>query len=243
MAAHVREYIGVPLDVQVSWQDDDAALKQWRQALQSVGVFVFKDAFRVADYSGFCLHDETFPIIYVNNSAARTRQIFTLFHELAHLLFHTSGVDTETDSFIPSLSAAGRRIEILCNQFAAEFLLPDEVLDQAIAGQSTNRQTAEILAARFHVSRESVFRRFLDRQLVEQAAYEAAAAEWSSQQRGGNGGDYYWNQISYLGRDYIGIAFRRFQQNRIDERQLAEYLDMKPRNIAALEEYFARSST
>ena len=79
---------------QYAWPDDETALKTWRKVLTDAGVFVFKDAFRVEGYSGFSLYDDEFPIIYVNNSATKTRQIFTLFHELAHLLFHTSGIDT-----------------------------------------------------------------------------------------------------------------------------------------------------
>jgi hypothetical protein len=35
-------------------------LKRWREAIFSVGIYVFKDAFRVDEYSGFCLYDEIF---------------------------------------------------------------------------------------------------------------------------------------------------------------------------------------
>src|SRR5262249_51641329 len=140
--------------------------------LFSVGVFVFKDAFRIDDFSGFCLFDDTFPIIYANNSATKTRQIFTLFHELAHLLFHTSGVDTETDDYLPRLTGAARRIETLCNRFAARFLVPEETLNAALVDREISEQTAEALAARFHVSRESIFRRFLDRGLIDETQYQ-----------------------------------------------------------------------
>jgi hypothetical protein len=37
------------------------------------------------------------------------------------------------------------------------------------------------------------------------------------------------------------LAFRQYYQNRIDDAQLAEYLDTKPRNIGVLEEYFSGS--
>ena len=45
MAREVREYIGISLEEQSSWATDDDALKNWRQALSDIGVFVFKDAF------------------------------------------------------------------------------------------------------------------------------------------------------------------------------------------------------
>jgi Zn-dependent peptidase ImmA (M78 family) len=242
MAAQVREYLGISLADQYRWPDDEAALKAWRDALHSVGVFVFKDAFRVDGYSGFSLYDDEFPIVYVNNSSARTRQIFTLFHELAHLLFHTSGIDTIEDRYIPRLPEQLRRIEILCNQFAAEFLVPDTVFNNAMADRDRSEQTAAQLAQRFHVSREVIYRRFLDRGWIDQAEYTRAASEWAAQKSGGSGGNWYYTQITYLGRDYINLAFRQYHQNRIDDAQLAEYLDTKPRNVGTLEEYFLQGS-
>jgi hypothetical protein len=45
---------------------------------------------------------------------------------------------------------------------------------------------------------------------------------------------------AYLGRDYVALAFSQYHQNRIDETQLGEYPDMKPKNVGTLEEYFVR---
>ena len=63
MARQVRQYLGIPLEIQRNWDGVDAALDNWRSAFFQVGVYVFKDAFKVEEYSGFCLYDETFPII------------------------------------------------------------------------------------------------------------------------------------------------------------------------------------
>jgi Zn-dependent peptidase ImmA (M78 family) len=242
MAARVREYLDVSLDRQFQWKDDDTALKAWRDAIQKAGVFVFKDAFRVEGYSGFCLYDEEFPIIYVNNSSTKTRQIFTLFHELAHLLFHTSGIDTLDDPYIPKLPERARRIEILCNKFAAEFLVPEAAFRAAIAGRDHSEQTAEQIAQQFRVSRAVIYRKFLDRGWIDEATYNSAVSAWDAQKSGGSGGDWYRTQITYLGRAYIELAFRQYYQNRIDDAQLADYLDTKPRNVGTLEEYFTQSS-
>jgi Zn-dependent peptidase ImmA (M78 family) len=241
MARQVREYIGISLDSQADWPSVDEAFKAWRQALLEVGIFVFKDAFREGDYSGFCLYDDVFPIIYVNNSVADTRQCFTLFHELAHLIFHTSGIDTLSDEYIPALPDRSRRIEILCNRFAAEFLVPEAAFAAAIAGKDASEELAESIAARFHVSRELIYRKFLDRRLIDRETYTEAAARWADQRGlGGGGGNPYWTKISYLGRDYIRLALSQYYQNRINQVQLADYLDSKPRHVGTLEEYFAR---
>jgi hypothetical protein len=88
-----------------------------------------------------------------------------------------------------------------------------------------------------------VFRRFLDRGLIDEATYTEAARRWASQrQGGGSGGDYYWTKLAYLGRDYVALALSQYRQNRINENQLADYLDTKPKNLAGIEDYFARGS-
>lgn len=243
MTLRVREYLDLSLDDQFSWPDDDTALKNWRKALHDVGIYVFKDAFKAEGYSGFSLYDDIFPIIYVNNSATKTRQMFTLFHELAHLVFHTSGIDTVEDSYIPSLPMRQKRIEVLCNSFAAQFLVPDAAFKQAIRGLDHSERTAERLAQQFHVSREVIYRKFLDRDWISQTDYSEAVQRWTRQRHAsGAGGDHYWTKIAYLGRDYIALALGQYYQNRIDENQLAEYLDTKPKNLVALEGYFSRGA-
>jgi hypothetical protein len=69
-----------------------------------------------------------------------------------------------------------------------------------------------------------------------------AAKVWAAQRSAGSGGNWYRTQIAYLGRDYIGLAFRQYHQNRIDDEQLAAYLETKPKNLGALEEYFTQGS-
>lgn len=252
IAADVREYIGVSFETQFAWRNSDLAFKGWRKAFYDCGVYVFKDAFgqENSDYSGFCIHNDEFPVIFVNNSAARTRQIFTLFHELAHLLFSTSGVDTETDDFISELEGDPHRIEILCNRLASKVLVPDDVFGgeyDALRGtrrvSDDPRELAADLANHFGVSREMIYRKLLDRSLISQEEYVDAARVWRGQQTSkGSGGNMYYNWITYLGREYISLAFRRYYQNQITFEQLGDYLDIKPKNLNRLEDYLVRSS-
>ncbi|MDE0554936.1 MAG: ImmA/IrrE family metallo-endopeptidase [Candidatus Poribacteria bacterium] len=253
IANNVRSFLGVSLDAQLGWNDADTAFKEWRKAFYISGVYVFKDAFGQENslYSGFSLYDDEFPIIYVNNSTARTRQIFTLFHELAHLLFNSSGVDTDNDDFIDTLQADNRRIEIVCNRLAAKTLVPDDFFDEyfeEILGfrrvSEDPREFASDMAGQLNVSREMIYRKLRDRELVSQEEYSDAAKTWAEQQltrRGG--GNKYYNWITYLGREYISLAFQRYYQNRITHEQLGDYLDIKPKNLDKLEDYLVRSNT
>jgi Zn-dependent peptidase ImmA (M78 family) len=240
MATAVRAYLGVSLEQQCEWADAEIALENWRKTLSDVGVFVFKDQFRAKGYSGFCLYDDVFPIIYVNNTTAKQRQIFTIFHELAHLLFHTSGIDTDGEDYLPLLDGESRRIEVIANRFAGQILVPDDAFEQVMVGQDASEATARVLATQFNVSWLVIYRKFHDRQLISDQEYTQALG-WQREERGRNtGGDYYNNQMAYLGRPYIGMALREFYKNRITETQLAEYLNIAPKNVSTLEERFLR---
>ncbi|ESX29893.1 MULTISPECIES: XRE family transcriptional regulator [unclassified Mesorhizobium] len=245
MAAAVRQYIGVTVQQQQAWHSDDAALKEWRTALLNVGVFVFKDAFRADDFSGFCLYDDEFPVIYVNNSSTKTRQIFTYFHELAHLIFHTSGIDMVRDRYVNRLVGDARQIEVICNSFAAQVLVPEDAFQRAMVGRQDTEVTAEALAAQFHVSREVIFRRLLDQGRVAEDQYDQAVERWNAQRQveRAPGGNPYWTKLAYLGREYVALALSQYHQNKIDEGQLADFLDTKPRHVGALEEYFSRGAS
>jgi Zn-dependent peptidase ImmA (M78 family) len=216
IAAEVRAYLGVGMEQQFAWGNAETALEEWRKVLLSVGVYVFKDSFREPEYSGFCLYDDEFPIIYVNNTTAKTRQIFTLFHELAHLLFRTSGVDRTGDGFVDELAGDNQRIEVICNRMAACLLVPEDAFDATFAWQAPTEATAAELAQLFSVSREFIFRKFLDRDLITPGEYDQAARRWAEQGQPGTGGDHYYTKIAYLGTEYINLAFQRFYQNRID---------------------------
>lgn len=244
IAVDVRAYLGVSVDTQVGWKNVDEALEKWREVFATkAGIYAFKDAFQAPSYFGFCLYDDEFPVIYINNSSAKSRQIFTLFHELGHLLFHTSGVDLLDDPFIKHLGGAEQKIEVICNGLAARVLVPDDLLDNMLKGVKIGRLAATQLANHFNVSREVIYRKFLDRGLIEADEYVAASKEWAAQMKKPEGekptGYYYNTHHAYLGQRYIDLAFTRYHQQRFDRRQLAEYLNMKPRSLPTFAELFA----
>ena len=244
-ASRIRDTLGISLRQQFAFKDSVVALKAWRRAFYKAGVTVFKDAFKNDDYCGFCLYDEEFPLIYVNNSNPPTRQIYTLFHELAHLLYRTSGIDRRGE-FMQQRSKDHARIEQVCNALANAVLVPAAALEKELRRGGDLRKEAERLAKLFCVSRVVIYRNFLERKLIGQDEYASAAALWAGQARNGKrggGGNYYRTKIAYLGEEYIALAFERFEEERIDEEELADYLAIKPKHIDQLEDelYAVRS--
>lgn len=240
VAKAVREYLGVGLNKQYALTTNDKALKYWRDVLEKHGVFVFKDAFKDEECSGFCLYDDVFPVIYINNSQAKIRQIFTLFHELAHLLFRTGGIDLRHD-YVRKLKGDNRRIEVFCNKFAGEFLVPTEDIKSQIRNQTIDDDLLTRLAKKYSVSREVILRKCLNLNHITNASYEAKVREWNEERliRGklGPGGNPYYTKGAYLGSHYIETAFGKYYQGDISKSQLADYLSMKEVHVSTFEGY------
>jgi Zn-dependent peptidase ImmA (M78 family)/transcriptional regulator with XRE-family HTH domain len=233
----VREYLKVSPADQASWKTMEEALKSWRSAVEGAGIFVFKDTFKQREISGFSLFDDEFPLIYVNNSTSKSRQIFTILHELAHLLVHTGGMTLRDDTFIAALHGEERQIEVFCNAFAAHVLLPDS--DFKKQDLSVDDQNILRLARRYKVSREVILRRLLDMGLVSQKTYTRKTSQWAQDYFDNapeDGGNYYLTQAAYLSDRYMQMAFGKYYQGSISLEQLAGYLNVKASNVAGLEQ-------
>ena len=125
LAQQARAYLNVDVTTQAGWNTAVTALEKWRDCIEEAGVFVFKEAFQDDSVEGFCLVHEEFPVIYLNNSRSPVRQIFSLFHGLAHLLLGENCI-TQSDIFHRHIFRSGttQGIEDFCDQFAGEFLVP-----------------------------------------------------------------------------------------------------------------------
>jgi len=236
-----RRVLGVSLTEQKRWRSARKALTEWRTLLVSCGVNVFKNTFKQREVSGFCLSDEVFPIIYVNNSTTFTRQVFTVAHELAHVLLKTNGITRVVDPRILSWEDNGREVEVFCNKFAAEFLMPQSDFSAQLDRGSIPQEMISSLARAYSVSREVVLRRLFDMGRVNREQYDSLTRAWEEQRKRDNskvstgGGNYYRTQLAYLGGSFTELAFRSLYSGRIDQQQLANHLRMKPKNLKGLE--------
>jgi len=238
-AKALRQYLSVSINEQKSWNNSETALKIWREKITEVGIFIFRNPFKGNDYSGFCLYDESFPIMYLNSSNSKNRQIFTIFHELWHLLSRTSGIDfLHDDRIIHHYDDDSKNIEVQCNRFAAEFLFPTAEFEKIISQYAVNEKTFSEISSEYSVSREVVLRRFLDYKLVTQSDYERFSAKWNEEilsKKQAGGGSYFKNEMSYLGEHYLNMAFDAYYRNNITSSQLADYLNIKEKTLPDFE--------
>ncbi|RMH18545.1 MAG: ImmA/IrrE family metallo-endopeptidase [Acidobacteria bacterium] len=240
VAEKLRDYLGVSVEEQRSWRSAAAALARWRESIEEHGVFVFKSSFKQQEISGFCLYGEEFPIIYLNNSVAKTRQIFTLFHELAHLLLRLDGITKRDDSYIGHLRGEEREVEVFCNAFAGAFLVPQGVVRELAGRGAPADDEIKTFATQLKVSREVILRRLLDRGVVSRQHYEQKAAEWTDdyfeRRRKSGGGNYYNTQGVYLGKRFLALGFQQLYRGVISRAELADVLGVKATSLDGLEQ-------
>ncbi|MBN1165985.1 MAG: ImmA/IrrE family metallo-endopeptidase [Methanospirillaceae archaeon] len=100
------------------------------------------------EFRGFVLSDPIAPLVMINGSDAKPAQVFTLIHEIAHLLIDVSGV---LDS--PLLTPTTVPQEQWCNQVAAEVLAPAGQVISLWNQDADNNTNLDTLRKKLKVSR------------------------------------------------------------------------------------------
>ena len=182
VATETREKIGIDVQTQFAWEKDDDAFKEWRKALERLGVLVFQLPLPVEETRGFSLPEDTLPAIVLNEKDHIRARIFSLFHEYGHLLLDTSGIcNWENHNGSPEINGS---VEKFCNHFSGAFLVPkDALLNHRLVESRTNTsywpdEYLRGIAKDFKVSREVILRRLVTFNLASWNFYKMKYEEW-----------------------------------------------------------------
>ena len=174
----------------------------------------------VDEFRGFALCDAYAPLIFVNGADAKSAQMFTLAHELAHLWVGDAG---EGVSAFENISPGGTEVENFCDKAAAEFLLPAQELKTYWNAVKRDPQPFMALARRFKVSPIVVGRRAMDMRLVDRESFFAFYHEYVNRERkqtsNVGGGDFYQNQNARVGRIFAKQVIRAAKEGRLNFRE------------------------
>lgn len=124
------------------------------------------------DLSGFLLHEESNVFIGVNSLHPKTRQAFSVAHEIGHFLLHPTAnfVDRGFFYFRNKKSALATDVrEIEANQFAAELLMPESFVTSFLRGKEVdieNESQIQALAKNFGVSTQAMVFRLINLNLA-----------------------------------------------------------------------------
>lgn len=209
------------------------ALEAYIEKVESMGIAVFQLSLTQDKLRGFSITDEAIPIIGIKRGGeSATAKIFTLFHELGHIILNEGGLcDLSEKTTV--------EIEKWCNAFAAETLVPTaELLEmQMVVEQQHNQQKIwakkdlVILGNYFHVGPLAILRNLLENKLTTPNFYKEKHEAWNKPQFGRSktpeGRDIAKETIKEKGKTYIALAFSAFDQNRIDLKDLSDFLGIK----------------
>ncbi len=249
LAERCRVYLKISVEMQSNWANEKIAFENWRNHIQDKGVFVFKDAFKDDLVDGFCLLHNEFPIIYLNNSRPSVRKVFTLSHELGHILIGKNGITPDITGMIKTEST---ELEIFCNQFAHEFLVPTKDFKKRLNYSEYNDEVIQKLAKYYKVSRHVILLKLINIGILPQDIYNQKVRNWADQcehqkrneksNKTSGGGDYYNTHLTYLGEKYTRLAFEKYHQELISIEKLSDCLNVKVRNLEELERRFSRKA-
>lgn len=243
-----REKLEFPIAAQKARKSTKVVFEIYREKFYDIGIYVFKDSFRDNAISGLCVKDNRFPVIVINNSMSFARQIFTLFHELYHLISDTSGAEIIRDDFYSMLAENQSTIEHNCDSFANNFLVPLDDFRQELEKAPIDEKRIEDLAQLYSVSREAIMYKLLTlgkitssdySQLKETFYGEAIRSQGKKEEKKG-GGNYYSTKLSYLGNQYTGEVFRQYFSGKISGVKAGEMLQSKVDHLPRLESVFFR---
>ena len=202
-----------------SWS---SALRTFRNSVDSAGVLVVfngvvgNNTSRTLDpqeFQGFALVDDYAPLVFVNSADFLAAQMFTLAHELAHIVIGRPGV-SKFFRFQP----AEDEIEKLCNMAAAEFLVPEKSLGAFWPTVKFGADFFEDISRRYRVSTIVAARRTLDLGLISRDEFfeffqRYSEIEWQKKAANKSTDGNFWNTQKWRIGPTFGAAILRAAQS------------------------------
>ena len=181
----------------------DAAVSLLGQKIEDTGVFLAYNGvvgnnthrpLKVSECRGFALVNEKAPYIFVNSADSKSAQLFTLIHEVAHLMLGVSAGHAGSEVLNHEAT------ENYCDMVAAEFLVPASVLREIWINDTKSA------SRRFKASELVVARRAHDLCLMSDTEYKAFWAMYSQRQlrikEKSTGGSFYLTSVKRVGRNF-----------------------------------------
>src|SRR6202044_2284517 len=93
VAMRLREATHISLEEQATWRSDSDAFRQWRFVLERAGILTLQATeLQLAEARGFSISLRPLPVAVVNIKDAPRGRIFTLLHELVHVMLNDGGI-------------------------------------------------------------------------------------------------------------------------------------------------------
>lgn len=243
VAMRLRTLLGVTKAQQRQFQDEYDAFNTWREAIERAGVAVFQaSGISSQEMLGFSLSEPLLPVIVLNRKDAPVRRIFTMMHEMAHLMLRTGGLCTLKEV---------QAIEVFCNEVAGESLVPKAwLLDEPVVKAHGSHPEwpdglIQVLATRYRVSRETILRRLLVAGYTSQPFYEGKheqyRVEWAVRMKAAARKLKESEKkiiispstvvVSESGRMFTRLVLEGYRRDKITTSDVSDYLEVRTKHL------------
>lgn len=248
LAGKMRSFLGLDIDRQLEWRTDYDALNYWRQALESRGALVCQ-AVDVDPQAmrGFSIVEFPLPVLTANIKDPPVARVFTLAHELVHVLLRKGGLCDFSEA--KRILAQNDHVEVFCNRVAGAALVPRHdllrhptVRCKEAGSESWSNAEISSLASRYKVSREALVRRLLilDRTTIGfyRAKREEYQAEFASKKKEKRKGFAPPDRmaVAQAGLRFTGLVLETYRAGRITSADASEYLGVRLKHLPKIRE-------
>lgn len=241
-AHRIRSWLGISRQQQAEWRPGYDAFNGWRSALENAGLLVCQaQKVETSEMRGLSISSKPLPAIVVNTKDSLVGRIFSMLHELTHILLREGGVcDLGEESNRPPEE---QQVEIFCNRVAGAVLVPRAELSRQVSKPRREwpDESIESLARQFCVSREVVLRRLLINGLATSSFYQKKRHEWlreleeRRQQKATGFAPPHRIAISASGPMFVRLVLQSYYQERITASDLSDYLGLRLKHLPKVE--------
>lgn len=165
----IREIFNIETPLKNKTAYSNNAFNYFRNKIESKGIMVLQiENISIKEIRGISLNFEILPIIAVNKSDSDRAKVFTLFHEMAHLVRRTSNL------CLIDFNEREDEEEKICNNLAANILIPKTTLESIINGKDlSDDRIITNLSDRYAVSKFVIIKRLYDLNIIDFVLYKS----------------------------------------------------------------------
>jgi Zn-dependent peptidase ImmA (M78 family) len=251
VAKELRSFFGLTEEKQTKFRESYSFKNFLREKLEENNIFVFQISMPEEDARGFALSDSFPNAITINSKDSIEARIFTLMHEVGHILLGNTGIS------IPDFNNKNS-VEKWCNEFASNFLLPKKIARRIFEENDKNltkTTTLKTLSRKYKVSKNMLLYNMIKLKFITFDDYKEVLNRYKKDaekkekegerlieemkrrgekiQKGGRIPTEI-ARLSELGNRFISLVAENTQKNNITYSDALSYLSIKSKNFNKL---------
>jgi len=236
IARKYRELFDLSFEKQRKFKDAYKLFGYLRDVLEDSNVLIFQFSMPIEDARGFALADEPPSIVVINSKDSIEARLFTLMHELGHILLGETVIDISDESQTNQES-----IERWCNAFSASFLLPKKSISELFKeyrGRLTETETLNSLSRKYKVSKAVFLVKMLELDYISRQKFENVMARYVPKEtkkievkKKGISLTSDQRCLSEVGNKFVSLVANNLDKDFITYSDALSYLSIKSKNF------------